>query len=49
MRFSEDWPIEDRDPMVPTISRHFNHSSRMIRYWLKEAEAALERWREEGQ
>jgi DNA-directed RNA polymerase specialized sigma24 family protein len=48
MRYYEDWPIEDRDPTVPTISRHFNRSSRMIRYWLKEAEAILERWREEG-
>lgn len=48
MRYYEDWPVEDRDPSVPTISRHFNRSSRMIRYWLKEAEEILERWREEG-
>jgi hypothetical protein len=36
------WPIEHRDPDIPTISRHFDRDPRTIRNWLKKAEQALE-------
>ncbi|HBY96772.1 MAG TPA: hypothetical protein DEP84_22965 [Chloroflexi bacterium] len=47
LRYYEGWPIEDSDPDVPTISRHFNRTPRTIRNWLAEAEKILERWRGE--
>ncbi|HEY1293617.1 MAG TPA: sigma-70 region 4 domain-containing protein [Chloroflexota bacterium] len=43
----EGWPVEDRDPSVPTISRHFGRTSRTIRNWLTQAEEQLAAWREE--
>jgi DNA-directed RNA polymerase specialized sigma24 family protein len=49
LRHYEDWPIEDQDPSVRTISRHFGKDPRTIRNWLKKADAALENWREEQQ
>ena len=36
------WPIEDQDPCVQTISRHFNKTPRTIRNWLRKAEQKLE-------
>ena len=42
------WPIEDQDPCVQTISRHFNKTPRTIRNWLARAEKCLEPWREEN-
>jgi hypothetical protein len=43
----EGWPVEDRDPSVPTISRYFGKTSRTIRNWLTQAEEQLAAWREE--
>ena len=38
--------IEDQDPEVETISRHFGKTPRTIKNWLDKAEDALRRWRE---
>lgn len=46
LRYMHDMPIEDQDPDVHTISRHFNKTPRAIRNWLNAAESALQRWRE---
>lgn len=43
----EGWPIEDRDPNVMTISKHFGKTSRTIRYWITEAERQLAAWRDQ--
>ena len=48
LRYYENWPIEDQDPNVQTISRHFNKTPRTIRNWFTEAEKCLEAWREEN-
>lgn len=45
LRHYYEWPIEDADPTVPTISRHLNRTPRTIRTWLKEAERLLANWR----
>ena len=42
----EGWPVEDRDPNVPTISRYFGKTSRTIRNWLAQAEERLAAWRD---
>ena len=39
------WPIEHKDPDIPTISGRFGRDPRTIRNWLKKAEQALEAWR----
>jgi hypothetical protein len=44
---ADGWPIEDQDPTVPTISRHFGKTSRTIRYWLAEADKRLAAWQRE--
>ncbi len=49
LRHYWEWPVEDQDPNVRTISRHFGKDPRTIRNWLKKAEEALERWRGEQQ
>lgn len=43
------WPVEDRDPNVPTVSRLFGKTSRTIRYWLTEADERLATGRAEGE
>ena len=43
----EGCPIEDRDPNVMTISKHFGKTSRTIRNWIAEAEKQLAAWRDE--
>jgi DNA-directed RNA polymerase specialized sigma24 family protein len=43
----EGWPIEDRDPNIMTISKHFGKTSRTIRNWIAEAEKQLAAWRDE--
>lgn len=45
LRYHAGWPIENQDPTVPTISRHFGKTPRTIRYWLAKAEETLARWR----
>jgi DNA-directed RNA polymerase specialized sigma24 family protein len=53
-RYAEAWvlrnvhgmQIEDQDPEVPTISRHFGKNPKTISNWLDRAEDALRRWRE---
>ena len=47
LRYLEDWPIEDKDPAVQTISRHFGKTPRTIRNWLSKADEILEAWRGE--
>ena len=47
LRHREDWPIEDKDPAVQTISRHFGKTPRTIRNWLSKADEILEVWRGE--
>ncbi len=49
LRHYAGWPVEDRDPRVRTISRHFSKDPRTIRNWLKKAEEVLETWRGEQQ
>lgn len=46
MKYLYDIPIEDKNPEVYTISRHFGKSPRTIQNWLTAAESALQRWRE---
>lgn len=48
LRYYWDWPIEDQDPSVQTISRHFKKTPRTINNWLTKAEKCLEAWREEN-
>lgn len=48
LRHYHNWPIEDRDPTVPTISSHFNVTPRTIRNWLAEANHTLALWRGEN-
>jgi DNA-directed RNA polymerase specialized sigma24 family protein len=45
LRHYYGWPIEDRDPSVPTISRHFGKTPRTVHNWLKKAEHTLDKWR----
>ena len=47
LRHYSEWPIEDQDPTVQTISRHFGKTSRTIRNWLARAEKSLATWRGE--
>ena len=47
LRHYKDWPIEDKDPAVQTISRHFGKTPRTIRNWLSKADEILEAWRGE--
>ena len=47
LRHHEDWPIEDKDPAVQTISQHFGKTPRTIRNWLSKADEILEAWRGE--
>ena len=43
------WPIESKDAAVPTISKYFDKTPRTIHNWLKQAEQALQAWREGGE
>jgi DNA-directed RNA polymerase specialized sigma24 family protein len=45
LRHYYGWPIEHRDPSVPSISRHFGKTPRTVQNWLKKAEETLETWR----
>ena len=45
LRHYAEWPIEDQDPAVRTISRHFGKTPRTIRNWLARAEERLAAWR----
>lgn len=45
LRYYEEWPVEDDDPAVPTISRYFNKHPRTIRTWFVKAEETLVQWR----
>ena len=47
LRHHKDWPIEDKDPAIQTISRHFGKTPRTIRNWLSKADEILEAWRGE--
>ena len=47
LRHHEEWPMEDKDPAVQTISRHFGKTPRTIRNWLSKADVILEAWRGE--
>jgi hypothetical protein len=39
------WQIESKDPLEPTISKHFNVTPKTIRNWLTKAEGDLKKWR----
>jgi len=41
LRHYHGWAIEDRNPNVPTISRHFGKTPRTIRNWLDKAAEVL--------
>lgn len=45
LRYYAEWPVEDDDPAVPTISRYFDKTPRTIRNWLAKAEETLVQWR----
>ena len=45
LRYYEGWPIEDKDPGVPTISGYFEKTPRTIRNWMASAEQTLAAWR----
>ena len=45
LRYHRGLQIEDQDPAVPTISRHFDKTPRTIRNWLAKAEGHLAEWR----
>lgn len=45
LRYYDDWPIESKDPGVPTLSTTFGVTSRTIRNWLKQAHDILKKWR----
>lgn len=47
MRHYWEWEIENQNDSIPTISKHFGVSSRMIQYRLKRIEAKLAEWRAE--
>ena len=47
LRHHQGWPIEDKDPAVRTISRHFGKTPRTIRNWLSRADELLEAWQGE--
>lgn len=47
MRHYWDWPVENQDPDIPTISRYFGKDPRTIRNWLVKARDELAAWREE--
>ena len=47
LRYYYEWPIEDQDPTVQTISRRFGKTPRTIRNWLARAEESLATWRGE--
>ena len=47
LRHHKNWPIEDKDPDVQTISRHFGKTPRTIRNWLSKADEILQAWRGE--
>lgn len=39
-----DWPIESKDPSIPTISLYFGKTSRTIRNWMREARQIVDDW-----
>jgi hypothetical protein len=39
------WQVESKDPIEPTISKHFNMTPKTIRNWLTKAEGDLKKWR----
>ena len=47
LRYFYQWPIEDQNSDVRTISQHFNKTPRTIRNWLARAEECLAAWRGE--
>jgi len=45
MRYRWEWEIENKNPAIPTISRHFGVTPRTINNWLNSAERKLSEWR----
>lgn len=41
----DDWPIETKDPLNPSISRHFGVTPRTVNNWLRAADRDLAQWR----
>lgn len=44
LRHYHNWPIENQDPAVPTISQRFGKTPRTIRNWLTKADEELSVW-----
>lgn len=47
LRHGYDWPIETKDPRLPSISKFFRRTPRTISEWLKKAEETIEKLRKE--
>ena len=47
LRHYYGWPIENQNPDIQTISRHFGKTPRTIRNWLARADECLAAWRGE--
>lgn len=45
LHFYDDWPIETKDPLDPSISRRFGVTPRTVSNWLRTAEHDLAAWR----
>ena len=45
LHYYDDWPIETKDPLDPSISRHFGVTPRTVSNWLRAAERDLAAWR----
>ena len=41
----DDWPIETQEPIMPSVSGHFNVTPRTVNNWLRAAERDLAEWR----
>lgn len=45
LHYYDDWPIETQDPLVPSVSGHFEVTPRTVSNWLRAAERDLTEWR----
>ena len=45
LKYYDGWPIESKEPGVPSISGYFDVTPKTVNNWLRAAEKALETWR----
>lgn len=45
LHYYDDWPIETKDPLDPSVSRHLGVTPRTVNNWLREAERDMTAWR----